>query len=293
MGNECIWSCCVCGNNLGSTLKPATECLDCAHRKYCRDPKQLYHSLSLLGRGGFGAVYKAQSKCNNVVAIKKVPNDEYKSIKTETSLLRQCDSQYVIKLIDEFFEDKCCWLVLEYCNGGSIEGKAGKCWGSTLKQIIKDVSNGLKYLHSKNIIHRDIKPHNILCQNGSYYCRYKLGDFGISKNTDISSAKTKLGTMLYIAPEILKNGDDSYTEKVDIWSFGVTIYFLATGSYPFKDQSSQFKLINEIVNGTPIKLKVCDGIDANINDIVNNKTLKKNPSERFSAAEILSMKYFS
>eukprot|EP01084_Bolivina_argentea_P298452 514309_1 len=115
------------------------------------DPKELYYDYKYLARGGFGRVYKAKSKSNNKeVAIKQIPLEEHKMIQRELSLLKQCNSKYVIKLLNEHKLEalKEFWIVLEYCSGGSIETVAGKCDENKLRKITKDALNGLKYLHS-------------------------------------------------------------------------------------------------------------------------------------------------
>eukprot|EP01084_Bolivina_argentea_P310030 536356_1 len=216
------------------------------------DTKELYHDFEYLAHGGFGKVYKAKNKSNKEIVIKKIPLTEYKMIQRELSLLKECNSKYVVKLLNShrIETEKEFWIVLEYCSGGSIETIAGKCDENQLCKIIKDVLNGLKYLHSKSIIHRDIKPENIL--HHKHQNIYKLGDFGCSKNTDISTARTTVGTKAYQAPEMLDD-DQTVTDKADIWSLGISIYFLATNEYPF-NTTNALKLLLAISQGKVTKL---------------------------------------
>eukprot|EP01084_Bolivina_argentea_P229937 387956_1 len=253
------------------------------------DPSKLYHSLSYLGAGGFGSVYKAKDKSNNYVAIKKIPFKEYKSIQQEVGLLKQCHCKYIVKLLNEHndYSSQCCWVVLEYCAGGSIEHLAGKCTENKLKKIASDTLNGLKYLHAKKLVHRDIKPHNMLHHTTSD--TYKIADFGLSKDTMFSKAKTTVGTLYFMAPEILKNSAGKYDEKVDIWAFGVSLYFLATGHFPHEG-SGQFQLVNSIVNQYPKKL---NKFSVHAQDVVNNKCLVKYSAARHSAQRLLQHSWFN
>jgi len=96
------------------------------------------------------------------------------------------------------------------------------------------IFRSLDYIHSMNIIHRDIKPDNILIQCHDDLSKIKLADFGLSTKLDFFYPKTatsKCGTMLYMAPEILNNV--SYTKSVDIWSCSIIMFMLAQGKHPF------------------------------------------------------------
>eukprot|EP01084_Bolivina_argentea_P213821 363049_1 len=142
------------------------------------DPKQIYTLMKEIGSGQFGAVYKAQNKkTKKIVAIKKIPHHKYKSINQEISALKNCNSDFIIKYLDQHVDANFQWIVLEYCAGGSIENNAGKYNEMEIKYIATCVLKGLKYLHDAKIIHRDVKPENILFHPEQHV--YKLADFGI------------------------------------------------------------------------------------------------------------------
>ena len=113
-----------------------------------------------------------------------------------------------------------------------------------------EICLGLEEIHSKNLIHRDLKPDNIFLTKER---QLKIGDFGISKkiNNINEYAKTQVGTLSYMAPEIIKG--EFYNNKVDIWSLGCIIYELCTLDYCFKSNSID-KLINDINNPKPRKI---------------------------------------
>mmetsp|Transcript_31248 Transcript_31248/g.27489 ORF Transcript_31248/g.27489 Transcript_31248/m.27489 type:complete len:238 (+) Transcript_31248:30-743(+) len=199
------------------------------------DPTKIYELQQEIGKGAFGMVYKAKHrKSKEVVAIKTIPvagRKDAEAVMKEVSCLMECKSDYIIKMMDTpylkaenggYAKTYSCWVVLEYCAGGDLEKYIKRCDEKVLNKIMHDTLKGLQYLHSKALIHRDIKPHNILHDSGSG--TFKLGDLGNTKNIDVSTAKTAIGTATYQAPEI---EDGKYTNKVDIYSWGVTIKKLA------------------------------------------------------------------
>mmetsp|Transcript_22838 Transcript_22838/g.36469 ORF Transcript_22838/g.36469 Transcript_22838/m.36469 type:complete len:300 (-) Transcript_22838:31-930(-) len=298
MGNKITyyWRCQNCGIESDcnekeyDAYKKYMDADRCYHCYLKTIPAGRYHSFEKIGRGGFGDVFKAKDRGrkDEWVAIKKIHRAHSSMIQKELALMKKCDSPFVVKLYEEYEDakDKCTCLVLEYCSGGSIENLAGRCSEKQVITITFEVSCGLKYLHGKGIVHRDIKPANILW-TGS---KYKVADLGISKDTNYSSAKTKTGTLPFLAPEVLKNGDSSYTAKVDIWALGITLYVLATGSYPWNNMSgSHYALVQEIVGGKPKKLY---RYSEKVRKLVNDQCLQRYPSSRPSSDAIRSKTSF-
>eukprot|EP01083_Nonionella_stella_P197574 726281_1 len=257
---------------------------------------KIYSSLTTLGKGTFGQVYKGiDLKIDEFVAIKKMNKTDYKSIQRELSLLNKCKCKYIIKLLNEHSYSNYHWIVLEYCSGGSIEGRAGKCNERELKKITFDVLQGLCYLHSQKIIHRDIKPSNIL---HSSHGIYKLADFGISKDINETLKRTlDIGTSYFMAPEIINHNSDEkgYDESVDIWSLGVTLYKLITNSFPYNFKKKAFlHIATTIVRQNTLKLtaNLLNGFGDIICDIINNKCLVKDSKKRQQANELLTNSWF-
>lgn len=152
----------------------------------------------------------------------------------------------------------------------------------TLVTWFVQICHALQYMHEKHIIHRDIKPHNLFLDNEN---NVKIGDFGISKDlgSSLKLAKTVTGTLFYLAPEIINEGE--YDTKADMWSLGVTFYQLITGKLPYEGSSlpntllkistKQFKPIENTLNFSQ------DFIDLILS------LLEKDPKSRPSAKEIL------
>lgn len=200
----------------------------------------LYTLLRKIGRGGFGEVWLAERKSKFVttkVAV-KLPLDEqvdYEAIQLEAQLWEQATGHpNILAIIDAHEYDGQVVIVSEYAPDGSLSDKLkglGKFPVKEAVEIIIGVLNGLEYLHSKRIIHRDIKPQNILLQGNTP----KLADFGISRimqTTEISS--TIIGTDAYMSPESFEG---SRTFQTDIWSVGVVLYQLLNGRLPFPQQN--------------------------------------------------------
>lgn len=217
-----------------------------------------YTLEKLIGVGGFADVWKAiDTKTNTVVALKIYTNldeDGINDLSEEYTRMQGLNHTNILKA--EHFDSwgNIPYLVMKFCDGGSLDKKIGKMTAEDLMDTIIQIANGLKYLHSNGIVHQDIKPANILIDNTSGKACYVLSDFGISSKT-----KTKLShsvnlknqgtsmTEAYAPPEKFssKKADRRPDRKGDIFSFGISIYEMATGSMPFDELSTGRQLMYE------------------------------------------------
>ena len=152
----------------------------------------------------------------------------------EVSILKMINHENIMCVRETLETDKHIIFVLELCPGGDLLNyvrKRRKLSENTAKVIFKQILDALKYLHNKNVLHRDIKLDNILLDSKG---RVKLGDFGVSKIVkDGEIIYDQCGTPAYIAPEILL--DQGYSGSgIDIWSAGVVLYAMLYGTVPFK-----------------------------------------------------------
>ena len=152
-----------------------------------RDPEEDFNVLELLGEGNYGQVYKALHKeSGNIVAIKVVPiSSEIEALRKEIHILKQCQCPYIVRYFGSYLKGDELWLILEYCNAGSVSDLI-KSTQRTLNEIeiasiLQAVLKGLEYLHDTKKIHRDIKAGNILLDNRG---NAKLADFGVSAQLD-------------------------------------------------------------------------------------------------------------
>ena len=261
------------------------------------DLENKYHFkiIKEIGSGSFGSVYKIQHKKDNkVYALKKIvlnkkDKEDLDSIKNEAYLLKAIDDENVIKYIDSFFYDDSFYIITEFCSNLDLKSfinehkKENKLINEqTIWSIILNLCGGIKAIHNKNMIHRDLKPGNIFISDNY---KIKIGDFGISKILDETNyAQTFAGTLLYMAPEMI-NGD-KYTNKVDIWALGCIIYELCTLDYCFSDNIIP-NIINKINSGKHgiIDTKYYSDRLQNLIDL----SLKKNYRERASIEDIIAI----
>ena len=200
-----------------------------------------YTLLNEIASGSFGVVWKAVNDQQQEVAIKRIPihfqdNEvHWTNLQREIENLRLLDSPYVTKLLDEPFEDDdYYYLVLEYCNGGTLLDFVINNPPFSM-EAIRDISSqlvtGIGKMHASNMAHRDLKLDNILLHTdpGSLPI-IKLADLGLSK-AFTGTAGTAVGSKGYCSPQILKSL--TFTHKCDVWSFGVMLYQLAFKTFPF------------------------------------------------------------
>uniref|UniRef100_A0A8C5K8V1 non-specific serine/threonine protein kinase n=1 Tax=Jaculus jaculus TaxID=51337 RepID=A0A8C5K8V1_JACJA len=185
--------------------------------------------IKVIGEGAFGKAYLAREKSESKHCVIKEVN---------FTKVKEASSTHICHQMMPFLpENSRLFIVMEYCDGGDlmkrIQGQQGKLFGEG--QILGwfvQISVGLKYLHDRKILHRDIKAQNIfLSKNGMIA---KLGDFGIARvlNNSMELARTCVGTPYYLSPEICQNRP--YNNKTDIWSLGCVLYELCTLRHPFE-----------------------------------------------------------
>ena len=228
------------------------------------NPKEIkdYEIIEELGSGSYGIVYKVRKKnAKEELVLKQISliglqEKERQYIETEAKLLSELNSKYIVKYIDSFNLKNKLNIVMEYCNEGDLEkfleeNKKKK----KLKHLNEDliwklflqISIGLAYLHSKRILHRDLKTLNIFLTNN---LQVKIGDLGVARQLEKGKfATTFIGTPYYLSPEICNNKE--YNEKSDVWALGCILYELCTFKHPF-DAKSQGALILKIIN-EPVK----------------------------------------
>ncbi|KAK2943125.1 putative serine/threonine protein kinase [Blattamonas nauphoetae] len=204
-----------------------------------------YTALTAIGAGAFGRVYKCKTRQNKVVAVKIINGDKFDQKEVDIAVqLSKKNSPYLSGVTKSMEAGDYYLIESEFANGGSLQSildSDGVLQEQKAKRIIEHTLRGLLVLHAEKMIHRDIKPDNILLDvpegapNVIDHAIYKLTDFGISRVADAGGlAQTSCGTPPYMAPEILLSED--YDNKCDIWSCGVMLFELMTGQLPFRGQ---------------------------------------------------------
>ena len=248
-----------------------------------------------LGKGSYGTVYTVKSNINsNIYVMKKMelnhlnPRQQIECYR-EVSILKQVDHKNIIKYYSSFLEKEVLYIIMEYAELGDLYSlikhykKHSKYFSELdLWKISSEILTGLDYLHSHNIIHRDIKCLNLFITKDRHI---KIGDLGVSSMTSNGDHLhyTRVGTPLYISPELVKQ--KPYDYKTDIWSFGCSLYHLACLEPPFMG-GNLIVLGNNIVKGVPKALPTQYS-----NELRNfvDKMLEKKAEKRPSAKEALDM----
>lgn len=252
----------------------------------------VYKLIRKLAKGGFGEVWLAEKQSEFVTkkfAI-KLPLDEqvdFEAIRHEATLWEQASGHpNVLPLIDADIYDNQVAIISEYAEDGSLDDKLKKIGKFPIEQAVEltiGILNGLDYLHSKNIIHRDVKPQNILLQGDTP----RLTDFGISRAIHTSTISSVIvGTENYMAPEAFEGVRNVQT---DVWSVGVVLYKLLSGRMPFP-QANPSEIMYAVLMNEPAPLP--EEIPVGLQKIIF-KALEKdcglngNPPQRYqSAAEM-------
>uniref|UniRef100_A0ABD2XEI8 cGMP-dependent protein kinase n=1 Tax=Trichogramma kaykai TaxID=54128 RepID=A0ABD2XEI8_9HYME len=211
--------------------------------------------ITTLGVGGFGRVELVQIKgdTNRSFALKKmkksqvVETRQQQHIMSEKRIMSESDSDFIVKMFKTFRDQKYLYMLMEACLGGelwTILRDKGHFDDATTRFYTACVVDAFEYLHSRNIIYRDLKPENLLLDSQGYV---KLVDFGFAKRLENGRKTwTFCGTPEYVAPEIILN--KGHDVSADVWSLGVLMFELLTGTPPFTG-SDPMKTYNMILKG--------------------------------------------
>ncbi|XP_037311891.1 dual specificity mitogen-activated protein kinase kinase 5 [Pungitius pungitius] len=241
------------------------------------------HYQEQLGHGNGGTVYKAYHLLGQrVLAVKVIPLDItvelQKQIMSELEILYKCDSPYIITFFSAFFVENRISICTEFMDGGSLDVYK-RIPEHVLGRIAVAVVKGLTYLWSLKILHRDVKPSNMLVNTRG---QVKLCDFGVSTQLVNSIAKTYVGTNAYMAPERISG--EQYGIHADVWSLGISLMELALGMFPYpqiqKNQGSlmPLQLLQCIVDEDPPVFPVGQFSEKFVNFIT--QCMRRQPKER-------------
>ena len=210
--------------------------------------EDFYEIESELGTGRYSRCFRVRNKeTGNLFACKEIEKGnltDYETLMSEIEILIKLDHPNIIKLYEIFENEKYIYLIMELCTGGELFNKIiektenGEIFNEReaanyFRQIILAIS----YCHNKKIAHRDLKPENILLLSNDKNSPIKLIDFGMSKfYKEKNEMSEYVGTAYYISPEVLEG---KYDSKCDIWSAGVILYLLLSGTLPFDGENEE------------------------------------------------------
>ena len=276
------------------------------YKKYPSTALNFYLYGRLIGQGAFGKVNIGLNVLTGrVVAIKSFNKkdlnkngENMRKILYETNLMKKLNHPNITKILEMFEDDDYILISMEYINGGNLFSfvkKRRKLSEKTAKFLFRQIILGIKHIHSHKIVHRDIKLENILIDLNN---NIKICDFGIGRI--LTSSKQllhdKCGTPMYMAPEILLSSRSQGYEgfPVDVWSSGISLYIMLSGSLPFNLKNNESSSIEEesdnnielqysIINKEP---KHIEKISDEARDLLKG-LLNKNPNKRLTIDQIL------
>jgi calcium-dependent protein kinase len=260
-----------------------------------------YQQIGLLGKGANGSVFEAISKSSSERrAVKVLPKrklrlaaEALKKFKIELNILKQMDHPNILKIYECYEDSENFYLVTEFLTGGELFDyiiKKRVISEPMAASFMEQLLGAINYCHANNIVHRDLKPENLLREHQGDNSPIKVIDFGestlISPGQKLNSV---LGTAYYIAPEVLQH---NYNEKCDIWSCGVIMFILLSGTPPFAGRSDT-EIISKVRTG---RFSFGNRSWRKVSEEAKNlieRMMTMDPSARISAQEALRHPWFS
>jgi hypothetical protein len=281
------------GNQSQKTM-PATEV---KAKRAAGERIAQYEILGELGRGGMGVVYKAQDqRLNRQIALKVIlagghaGEADRKRFQVEVEAAAQLQHPNIVQVYEVGEDDGRPYMALEYCPGGSLEDQIRDQPQSPREaaQLVAKLAQALQHAHQAGIVHRDVKPANVLiASDGSP----KLADFGLAKRLNEADGLTQTGAIVgslgYMAPEQAAGRTREATPETDVYSLGALLYKLLTGRPPFQGPN-QLETINSIVARDPVSIRILQRRVPQDLVTICHKCLEKNPGRRYHTAGALA-----
>ncbi|MFQ5653303.1 MAG: protein kinase [Planctomycetota bacterium] len=254
-----------------------------------------YRILDLIGRGGMGTVYRAlKISLDRVVALKILAPHLVKNTSFINLFIQEARAAgalshpNIVQVYDVGVEEEVYYFSMEYIPGGSVEdilNRDGAIGLPRALEVVRDSARGLEYAEQKGIIHRDIKPGNLMVGQGGIV---KIGDLGIAKSTQgaaqISQTDGVSGSPHYIAPEQAQGEDIDH--RVDLYSLGVSFYQMLCGRTPFSGSSPREVILHHIKSSPPALAERAPSTPVEVVWLVE-RLMEKKPTERIPSASAL------
>ncbi|XP_052827482.1 calcium/calmodulin-dependent protein kinase type 1 [Octopus bimaculoides] len=255
--------------------------------------------ISLHFRGAFSEVVLAEDKLEKgkFVAVKCIDRHglrgKEESLENEIQVLRRLKHPNIVQLLDVFEDKQRVFLVMELVTGGELFDRIvekGSYTERDASALIKQVLEGVDYMHERGVVHRDLKPENLLYYSAADDSKIMISDFGLSKTEESGIMATACGTPGYVAPEVL--AQQPYGKEVDCWSIGVIAYILLCGYPPFYDEHDA-ELFRQILRAEyEFDSPYWDEISKSATDFIKN-LMCKDATMRYTCKQALAHPWIS
>ena len=254
----------------------------------------------LIGKGSYGCVYEAVLPTGVITAVKIIDvgsledaESDLRTLRNEISLLQRLQHKNIVRLegyVEDMEAGRIC-IFMEHVMGGNLRSFIKKFTQLSLDVIrawLRQIVEGVQYLHENNIVHRDLKGENILVGTNGVI---KLADFGCSRSIETlcnksHGCRSMVGTPYWMAPEVIKEDSGGYGAKADIWSVGCTLVEMLTGKPPWPEFSSMWSAVYHIANSAGLPSQMPSDLDPQVTDFLS-LCFERDPMRRPSAAELL------
>ncbi|MSR58765.1 MAG: hypothetical protein EXS05_14120 [Planctomycetaceae bacterium] len=257
-----------------------------------------YELLEEIARGGMGVVYKArQTRLNRLVALKMILSGEFSNEEqirrfyAEAEAAAKLDHPGIVPVYEVGQAGGQHFFSMAFVAGKSLNDTVkadGPLTPKPAARLLQSVAEAVQYAHEKGIVHRDIKPQNILLDEKG---RPRVTDFGLAKHLEGTSEMTAagqiMGTPSYMPPEQAGGKTDEVGPVSDVYSLGATLYFLLTGRPPYQT-SSPMETIRQVLNDEPVPLRRLNPAIPRDLETICLKCLRKEPSKRYATAGALA-----
>lgn len=274
-----------------------------------------WKAIKILSEGNISCIYKSLDlNDGKIIAVKRfnfsnLCDKAFESYNNEIMMLKNISNPNIVKYLGSEIDNRQLYIYLEYMTGGSLRNlinKVGPLNNTIIKKYLIQIINAIDYIHSKRIIHKDIKASNILIDNNGII---KLSDFGISSYLSNSNSNSNYinsidfqsqseheilsclkGTIPWMAPEVINT--NKYSKKSDIWSLGCVILEMVTGDIPWYEKDSNYIQIMLKISNQNEKIQIPNHIDNDLKTIIKD-CLERNPIDRPKISALRRYSFFA